>query len=192
MSGSKGLGLDSSKDAELSPLLLAAQEGNKDAYERFLGEVCVLLRSFLVKRMGENETVDDVLQDSLLAIHRVRHTYVRGRPVGPWLYAICEHRMTDFYRKRRRLEKIESPVSGDIERFAKTAEQNTGMEKGEQVRSLLEHLPEKQRKVIELLKIHDLSVKEVSARTGMSESAVKVTAFRGYEAIRRLFRMGGK
>lgn len=184
--------MDSRKDRELSDLLLAAQEGNKEAYERFLGEVCVLLRPFLVKRMGASERVEDVLQESLLAIHRARHTYMPIRPVGPWLYAICEHRMIDFYRKNRRIEKIESPVSGDIERIAERMEHGAGTEEGEQVRLLLEKLPEKQRKVIELLKIHDRSVKEVSAQTGMSESAVKVAAFRGYEAIRRLFGRGGK
>lgn len=192
MSGSRGLRLDSRKDRELSDLLLAAQEGNKDAYERFLREISLLLKAFLVKRMGDGEMAEDVLQDSLLAIHRVRHTYVPGRPVGPWLYAICGHRMTDFYRKRRRVEKIEFPVSEEIEQVAAATVQDSGTEKGAQVRTLLEQLPEKQQNVIDLLKVHDLSVKEVSARTGMSESLVKVTAFRGYEAIRRLLGIGGK
>ena len=65
-----------------------------------------------------------------------------------------------------------------------TSEEN---KRGRSVREALADLPEKQRKVIELLKVQGLSVKEVSAHTGMSESAVKVTAFRGYETIRRIF-----
>ena len=72
-------------------------------------------------------------------------------------------------------------------------EQIPGVENGGQrVLDLLDQLPAKQRQVIELLKIGDLSVKEVSAQIGMSASAVKVTAFRGYEAIRRFLGVGGK
>jgi RNA polymerase sigma-70 factor (ECF subfamily) len=192
----KGWNLISGKDGELSKLLEAAQEGNKDAYKKFLVEVSVLLEAFLVKRMNDSQMVEDVLQDSLLAIHRARHTYLPDRPVGPWLYAICRHRMMDHYRKCRRRERIESFCESDATCFGLSADaRETNREtdnSGESALDLLDQVSQKQRQVIELLKMGDLSVREVSAQTGMSESAVKVTAFRGYEAIRRFLGIGGK
>ncbi len=166
---------------------MLAQEGDKGAYERFLYEASQVLRSFLSRRMGEIQMVEDVLQDTLLSVHRARHTFRPQKPVGPWLYAICEHRMTDFYRRYRRLERIEVSTPDDIEDIVAASPDRQDDDRGAQVRAALEKLPDKQRKVIELLKIHGLSVKQVAAQTGMTESSVKVTAFKGYEAIRRSF-----
>ena len=174
--------MDPNQDQELAALLAYGQKGDSVAYEKFLLEASVVLRRFLIRRMKTIEMAEDVLQDTLLAIHRARHTYLPGRPVGPWLYAICGHRMTDFYRWHRRVERVEAMVMNE-----KTDSASEETKRGQSVREALAGLPEKQRKVIELLKVQGLSVKEVSAHTGMSESSVKVTAFRGYETIRRIF-----
>lgn len=174
--------MDSDQDRELAALLAKAQKGDTDAYERFLLEASVVLRRFLMRRMKNVEMAEDVLQDTLLSIHRARHTYLPGRPVGPWLYAICGHRMMDFYRWHRRVESVETELIDNIERPTH--------ELKNRARSVLEALaglPAKQRRVINLLKVHGLSVKEVAGATGMSESSVKVTAFRGYESIRKIF-----
>jgi len=179
--------LDSDRDRELAILLARAQEGDQAAYESFLLKASTALRGFLSRRMGSVEMVEDVLQDTLLSVHRARHTYLPGRPVGPWLYAICEHRMTDFYRRHRRIERAEVPAPEDLSNRVAAPAPADDDARGRQVREALGRLPAKQRRVIELLKIHDLSVKEVAAQTGMSMSAVKVTAFRGYETIRRFF-----
>ena len=172
--------MDSEHDRELAALLELAQKGDRHAYEKFLVEVSSLLRRFLARRMRPAEPVEDVLQDTLLTIHRARHTHLPGRPVGPWLYAICEHRLTDFHRRRGRIERIEArgeePPPPTVDVPASPAP----------VIEALARLPGRQRRVIELLKLHDLSVREVAAQIGMSESAVKVTAFRGYEAIRKM------
>src|SRR4030095_11979961 len=139
---------------------------------------------FLGRRM-EYQMVEDVLQDTLLSIHRFLHTYLSGRPVGPWLYAICNNRMIDFYRRKRRIQLVESDV--DIsEETAIGTERGNDSPVGNAIDALTK-LPERQRRIIQLLKIEGLSIKEVAIQTGMSESSVKVTAFRGYEAIRKLF-----
>jgi RNA polymerase sigma-70 factor (ECF subfamily) len=181
--------VDSKRDHELADLFGLAQEGNEAAYEAFLLGAATALRSFLSRRMEQREMVEDVLQDTLLSIHNARHTYLPGRPVGPWLYAICTNRMNDFYRRRRRIESVEVPAPDDLGVCVASAEPQED-ERGRLVRDALARLPERQRRVIELLKLHGLSVKEAAARVGMSESAVKVTAFRGYQTLRRLFGVG--
>jgi RNA polymerase sigma-70 factor, ECF subfamily len=180
--------VDPAHDHELAVLLALAQDGDRQAYEKFLLGACQVLRAFLARRMREAELAEDVLQDTLLAIHRARHTHIPGRAVGPWLYSICEHRMVDFYRSRRRIARVEAP-GADTPRSA-------GDEPPTLPRTVvfevLERLPGRQRRVIELLKLHDLSVREVADEIGMSESAVKVTAFRGYEAMRKMMGVNRK
>ncbi len=170
-------------DQKLAALLLEAQEGNLDAYESFLKEISGLLRDFLSKRMQGAESIEDVLQESLLAVHRARHSYIPGRALGPWLYTISENRMIDFFRRHRKIQRIENallqipkPPLVKLENF-----------RGERVLAAVQKLPPLQRKIIELLKLSDMSVKEVATLLKMTESAVKVTAFRGYSVIRKLF-----
>ena len=176
--------VDSERDKQLAALLVQAQLGEAAAYEKFLIETSQILRRFLCKRV-EKDMVEDVLQETLLTIHRVRHTYTPGRPVGPWLYAICMHRMTDFYRRSRRIQTVEVELDENSETFVQ--DQHTGDGLNGLVHDILSRLPDRQRRIIEMLKIYGLSVKEVASHTGMSESSVKITAFRGYEAISRIF-----
>ena len=174
------------RDRQLAELLIRAQAGDKAAYECFLREASEVLRAFLARRMrSASDRVEDVLQETLLRLHRARHSFLPGRPVGPWLYAICEHRMFEFYRRHRRIEAVEeSREVPDIPAPEVSASEADGM--GVRVIDALMKLPRRRRMIIEALKLRDLSVKEVAVRAGMSESAVKITAFRGYEAIRKM------
>ena len=180
--------MDPAHDNELAALLALAQQGDGAAYERFLLGACRVLRPFLARRMREPELAEDVLQDTLLSVHRARHTHLPGRPVGPWLYVICEHRIADFHRQRRRL--------GRVEALAEVAPEPGGNRPDAQPEVValdaLVRLPGKQRRVIELLKLRDLSVREVAGKFGMSESAVKGTAFRGYQAMRKMMGVNRK
>jgi RNA polymerase sigma-70 factor, ECF subfamily len=184
-SNAKAKELDSERDKALAGFLALAQQGDQAAYERFLIEAAGILRNFLRKRM-EAEMVEDVLQDTLLSIHRFLHTFLPGRAVGPWIYAICGNRIADHYRRKRRIQLVESEIDVEDSMVVGAAAQNH--ESTGTAVDAVRRLPRRQRRIIELLKIDGLSVKEVSVQTGMSESAVKTTAFRGYETIRKLLR----
>jgi RNA polymerase sigma-70 factor (ECF subfamily) len=178
--------LKTSDEQILARLLVASQGGDRKAYEEFLVQASECLRIYLRKRMETEEMLEDVLQDALLAIHRARHTYLPDRPVGPWLYAIAGNRMIDFYRRFRRVEKNESTHDVlDDAAWDKQAVPTVSDKYDQDIQVLLAQLPEKQRRVIELLKLEELSVRAVAEKMSMSESAVKVTAFRGYETLRR-------
>lgn len=181
--------MNPARDQQLAALLIRAQDGDQTAYESFLREASTVLRAFLARRMrSASDRVEDVLQETLLAVHRARHSFLPDRPIGPWLYAIGEHRLAEFYRRLRRIEAVE--MSTDLQSIAVadlSAPEAEGL--GALVWEALMKLPRRQRVIIERLKLHDLSVKEVAMQTGMSESAVKITAFRGYEGIRRMLRV---
>jgi RNA polymerase sigma-70 factor (ECF subfamily) len=142
--------------------------------------------------MREPDLAEEVLQDTLLAIHRARHAYLPGRPVGPWLYVICEHRVADFHRQQRRRARLEAREAEASEQGIEHPYAHPSAQAPTVALDALGRLPDRQRRVIELLKVADLSVREVANKIGMSESAVKVTASRGYQAMRKMMGVNRK
>lgn len=181
--------LDREHDKELADLLVRGQQGDREAYELFLFGASKVLRSY-VRARGRRDAEEDVLQESLLAIHLARHSYLSGRPVGPWIFAICEHRLIDFVRREKRRVKTEESLAREGKESGPTP--SGGATPAGRIWDALAALPIKQRAIIEMLKVQGLSIKEVAVQTNMSEGSVKVTAFRGYEAIRKMLGGGKK
>src|SRR5262249_6755559 len=121
---------------------------------------------------------------TLMSVHRARHTYDPRRPFAPWFYAIASNRMIDVIRRERRVQSHE--VASETLPDRATADQRDDNVDTEAMRAALAALPPRQRAIIEGLKFRDQSVREVAQQHGMSESAVKVSAHRGYRALRRL------
>lgn len=169
------------QDKVLAKMLVRAQSGDQDEYKKFLREVSSILKNFLAKKLKSSDVVDDILQETLLAIHRGRHSYIPGRPLTPWIYAICDYRIADYFRKTQRRNQLLDALKKESSKSTTSENLMTSL-----MFETLEKLPKKQRLVIEKLKLHDLSIKEIASETGMSESAVKVTASRGYETMRRI------
>src|SRR5262245_15412167 len=165
-----------------------AQAGDQDAYASLLVLLTSTTRRFARARLGGVPWIDDVVQETLLTVHRAMHTYDPARPFGPWFYAIASTRLIDALRRERRIARRESPRDPGFD----VAEPSSGDDDidVEAIRAAVRSLPERQREIVTALKLKDESVREVSERLGMSQSAVKVTAHRGYKALRRFF--GGK
>jgi len=164
--------------------MTSAQEGDRQAYEDLLTRVASLVHAFVRRRAGDAPWCEDVVQETLVALHRARHTYDISRPFAPWLYAIVQNRLVDALRAQRRKLLREVHPSLTFEPSGHALQERDAMRAD--VRRAVAGLPERQRQVIELLKFEDLSVRDVAARLGMSEANVKVTAHRGYRALRRL------
>lgn len=178
--------MDAQRDRELAKLLALAQDGDSQAYERCLKQLAIVLRRFLANRMSSRDLIEDVLQETLLAIHQARHTYRPDRPLGPWVYAICRHRMIDYLRKHRRISQREEPLPSEFDVPDPATLKRVEPQMEARLTEALKALPQQQRGVIECLKWQGLSVKETAQRLGLSESSVKISAFRGYQTIRRM------
>ncbi len=170
-------------EAELGRLMAEAQNGDRQCYEQLLTSVAGLVQAFVRRRVGDVSWVDDVVQETLIALHRARHTYDATRPFAPWMYAIAQNRLVDSLRvQRRRLLRELRPDAAPEPGRRPLQERDALMA---DVRRAVAGLPDNQRRVIELLKFEELSVREVATRLGMSEANVKVTAHRGYRALRQ-------
>lgn len=163
-----------------------AQSGDQQSYAELLVLLTSVTRQYARGKSGAVPWVEDVVQETLISVHRARHTYDASRPFAPWFYAIASHRVVDVYRRERRVASRELGSDALPERATVRHVDRVGDVDMDKVRSALAALPTRQRDIVEGLKLRDESVKELATRLGMSESAVKVTAHRGYQALKKL------
>ena len=180
------------QEQEATALMIRAQQGDASAYATLLTVLAATARQYVRNRVGDVAWLDDVAQETLLTIHKARRTFDSGRPFAPWFYAILSSRMIDVLRKERRVgaREIGTEVLPEVIADVPAAHGGPSVVDPQALRTALEALPHRQREVVTALKLNDESVKEVSERLGMSPSAVKVTAHRGYKALRRF--LGGR
>jgi len=174
-------------EERLRELLLRGLAGDASAYQAFLQDLSAHLRAFLRKRLTRlPDEVEDLVQESLLAIHNQRHTYDAGQPLTAWVHAIAKYKLVDLLRRRAKRDVFNDPLDDD---FAIMAEaDNSPSDARRDLGKLLERLPERQRLPIMHMKLEGLSVVETAKLTGMSESAVKVGVHRGLKALAAMIR----
>ncbi len=169
--------------------MAAAQAGDAVAYRRLLAAVLVPLRGAARARWPRAEPADieDAVQETLLALHASRHLFDPARPFLPFLLGILRFRGTDSMRRRWREARRTTNLDGVDETSAALATNRDDWVAldAEKVRTLLPELPEGQRKAIELLKLREMSLRDASRETGMTEGALKVATHRALRALRR-------
>jgi RNA polymerase sigma-70 factor (ECF subfamily) len=129
--------------------------------------------------------VEDVVQDVLLTVHRVRHTYEPGRPVKPWLAAIVARRSIDAIRRRGRIGAREVHDQPAYETYADP--QANKEEAGDAARTLAQMtsgLSPGQKEALELVKLKEMSLAEASAVSGQSVASLKVNIHRAIKKLR--------
>ena len=178
-----------STEDRLGELMRQVQGGDGAAYRTLLAELTPRIRRIVARQRGfaGDAEVEDLVQDVLLSLHRVRATYNPGRPFMPWLLAIIRHRLADGARRYARTTGREIGLDDPEVTTARVA---TNPDQGysdatEAIRHAMEGLPPGQRRAIELLKLQELSLKEAAAASGTSVGALKVASHRAMAALRK-------
>jgi RNA polymerase sigma-70 factor (ECF subfamily) len=172
----------SSSETRLRNLLLQGLAGEASAYHAFLKELAAHLRAFFRKRLGHwpNE-VEDLLQETLLAVHNQRHTYDPAQPLTAWVHAIAKYKLVDLLRRRASREHLNDPLDDEVDILSSA--DGDAAEARRDLHQLLRQLPDHQRLPIIHVKLEGLSVAEAAKLTGMSASAIKVGVHRGLKAL---------
>jgi RNA polymerase sigma-70 factor (ECF subfamily) len=177
-----------SEDSDLrwSRLMAAAQDGDRDAYRLLLGEILPFIRAIVARQHRLPDRADDVLQDVLLTLHRVRHTYDPNRSFKHWLAMIARRRSIDGLRRRLRHGGVEIADEAAYETFADPAANRVeeARDAAQELRAAVASLPERQREALEVVKLREMSLREASEATGMSVAALKVNVHRALKALR--------
>jgi RNA polymerase sigma-70 factor (ECF subfamily) len=171
------------RETEWTGLMRRANAGDAAAYERLLKALAPGLRAAArrgLARAGKSDAdAEDVVQETLLAIHLKRHTWDAAAPLGPWVRAIARNKLIDALRRRGR--RIEVPIDDFADLLPDTAEQPSGIV-GDVARNLGE-LPERQRNVVQAIAVEGISISQTAIRLSVSEGAVRVALHRGLAAI---------
>jgi RNA polymerase sigma-70 factor (ECF subfamily) len=179
------------QDLRWAGLMGLAQAGDARAYESLLREVAPRIRQIARARIRDAAEVEDAVQDTLLTLHQLRHTFDPARPFGPWLSAIAGRRAVDRLRRRGRTAGRESPLDDLPDSAASVAPEADSRLAARDLRDAVAGLPESQRTALRLAKLEDLSLAEASARSGLSVGALKVATHRAMQSLRRRFGAGG-
>jgi len=174
-------------ESVLKPLWLRAQSGDETAYRQCLSLRAARLRGYLKRRLSAwPDDVEDLVQETLLALHLQRGTYDPALTVSAWAVAIARHKLADLWRRRGRRDDLHDPIDAVAEQLL-VAEPDDGGAKRD-IAMLLGALSPAQRRAIVLTKLEGLSVAEAALRSGATVSAVKVQVHRGLQRLAALVR----
>jgi len=166
-------------DQSLARLMALSQAGDGRAHEAVLVACQGWLRGFYARKIGADHA-EELVQETLLAVHNKRASYDPDRPFIPWLAAIARYRWVDrlrqIYRQKSDIHAHEveaiDPESSFFARFS--------------LDRLLDHLTDGQRVAITLVKIDGLTITAASEQSGQSVSLVKMNIHRGMRRLSSL------
>lgn len=172
---------------EWSALMAQAQNGDAVAYRRLLVGITPYVRAIASRAHRNPSDAEETVQDVLLTLHSIRHTYDQTRPFKPWLAGIATHRVVDRMRLLGRAFAREVALELEHETFA-AEDTNDGPVLLDQraLHVALEALPPGQRQAVTLLKLREMSLREAATISGTSVGSLKVATHRGVKALRRL------
>ena len=177
----------SDRDIDWGVLMRAANGGDAAAYNRLLTSLAPAIRA--VARRGLTraglaaEEAEDVVQETLLAIHLKRQTWDPSLPLGPWVRAIAHNKMIDAMRRRGRRDHI--PIDDVVDTLASDTAEPTPIPG--KLDEHLQALPDRQQSVVRAISLDGASIRETAARLNMSEGAVRVALHRGLAALSAKF-----
>ncbi len=166
--------------------MLLAQDGDRDAYHSLLQAITPYLRAITRRYLGGSDETEDAVQDVLMLVHGIRHTYERGRPFKPWLGTLASRRCIALLR--RRSHRLHSSIDreGDAHDAAHGGygpdENAIRDHESSRLRRAVAALPERQREAIRLLRLNELSLKEAAA-SDQSIGSLKVACHRAIKSL---------
>lgn len=171
-----------SRESRWADLFRRAGNGDGAAYRAFLTEVTPVLRRIAAARAaGLPGEIEDIVQETLIAIHTKRHTWRDSEPVTPWLYAIARYKTIDALRRRGHPTVVVDDLADELADEGQgdaTAARDLGR--------LLSGLDGRSAGIVRAIGVEGETAGDVGERLGMTEGAVRVAFHRAMQRLRRL------
>ena len=177
-------------ETRLRELMLASLDGDAAAYRALLADLGRHLRPYFTRRLTPAfaSHAEDLVQETLLAIHTRRMTYDRTRPFTAWLHAVAHHKFVDHVR--RQSIRLTVPLEDDAPIFAHDDHADATAKRDLDV--VLDGVPDRTSDLIRRTRVQGASIAEAAAHHGMTETAAKVSIHRGLKSLAARFSGGGK
>jgi len=174
--------------------------GDEAAFGELYDAIAPRLLGFLRRATRDAFVAEDLMQLTLLHMHRARGSFIPGAPVLPWAFAIARRLLSDHARRRRVEQRLFSEALADDDRIAyEPAAPTAAADDVLHARRLevrlqqrIDALPELQRTAYRLLRQDGLSLTSAAEALGTSVTAVKLRAHRAYVALRAALREAGE
>jgi len=175
-------------ETRLRALMLDALDGDAVAYRTLLTELGRHLRAYFTRRLhaAHSSHAEDLVQETLLAVHTRRMTYDRDRPFTAWLHAVAHHKFVDHIRRHAIRPTVQ--LDDDAPIFARDESEDTAARMD--IDTVLQSVPARTGKLIRQVKVEGASIAEAAATVGMTETAAKVSIHRGLKALAARFAGG--
>lgn len=172
-------------EIQLRAWMVSGLDGVAADHASLLRALVPLLTAFYRRRIAGTDEIEDLVQETLIAVHTRRATYDRDRPFTAWLFAIARYKMIDHFRRNRKTVPIEGLEAILVAEGFESAS-NARMD----VDDLLATLPAKQARLIRATHLDGHSIADTAAASGFGESDVKVSVHRGLKALTARIRGG--
>lgn len=175
------MGTQSGESSIIERAKLGDQEALTQLYERYASTIY----QYVYARVQDAELAEDIRSDVFVRMLEGFGRYEdRGRPVVAWLYRIAHDRLVDTFRRRRQrsyvpLDACSSSYDGPEVMLSHQLDM-------EQLRLCIQDLLPSQQEVIRLRFMAGMSIPEIAAQLGRSESSVRALQHRGLQALARL------
>lgn len=175
--------------------MLLAQDGDQRAYRTLLCEIAPYVRAVARRYLGDRNDLEDAVQEILLVVHNIRHTYERGRPFKPWLATIAQRRAIDLLRRQMHRGRHETAGEALDARWAEVATDEDSPDRvagraaeARDLHAAVAALPPRQREAVELLRLRELTPREAAAASRQAPGTLKVACHRALNTLRHRLR----
>ena len=159
--------------------MLAGLAGEPGPYRQLLDELSRLLRAYYARRAPPGVDAEDLVQETLIAVHTRRATYDTGQPFTAWAYAIARYKLIDCLRRGK--AHLRAPAEELYALFV--APGADAAMASRDLETALADLSTRTRELIRDTRISGLSTREAAEKQGMSEGAAKVAIHRGLKTL---------
>ena len=172
-------------ERQLRAWMIASLDGDGAAHRRLLGALSGYLRGYFARRLGAGAAdIEDLVQETLLAVHLKRSSYDRSLLFTPWVYAVARYKLVDYFRRSRRRVHVPLEDAGEL---LGADDPEDGAVRTDLER-LLGRLPERHRALVEEVKIQGYSVEEAARRRGVTAVSARVMLHRSLQWLNRAVR----
>ncbi len=175
-------------ESELTVLMVRGLDGDGRAQAALLTACAHRLRPYYRRRLSGGDDVEDLVQETLIAVHTRRDSWDRARPLSPWLHAIARYKLMDHLRRHYARSTVALPDDAN-EWMADEDAADPG--DALDVVTLLGELPANQRRWIRMTRIEGRTMAEAGEATGHTETNVKVGVHRGLKRLASLVQKDG-
>ncbi len=176
------------QEGDLAELMRTANRGDAEAYRKLLRQISPMLRGFArcapASYRLSAEDIEDIVQETLLAMHLKRHTWVESKPLLPWVRAMAHNKLVDHLRRSGRGEQLPIDDFSDV----LVADPPASISSALDAEAAIGRLDGRQRDIVVAISVSGKSAREVAEELGMTEGAVRVVLHRALRALSKALR----